>query len=788
MFELNLKIAFRNLWKNKGFSLINVGGLAIGLASCMILLLYVNYEWSFDKQFSNYEKTYVVYNNIKASDKIFSVDFTPGAMAREVKTKLPGIAYASHSGSWGNQLISYGQNRFKENAMAADPSFLKILDYKFIKGNPNTALNAPNTVILTKTLANKLFGTEDPINKIVKFDNKEELKVEAVIEDVPANSSIRFDYLLPWSFLEKISPDAKNINWGDNSYLTLIQLKDNTFFDSVNSAMKGIFRQNDKNSNSEAFLHPLAKLHLYSDFENGKSVGGKIDRLRIFLILAFCILLIACINFMNLTTARSGKRAKEVGVRKAIGSTRGALFNQFILESMVLSFIGTAIAFILVEISLPYFNQLLGIELFIQYHNWQFWLGLFVLIFFTGLLAGSYPALYLSSFQSVKALKGINVNTGSGFSIRKVLVVFQFVFAACMIIFTTFIYQQLNYIKNKPIGYDKNNLVQITLQGNLDNEQKLELLKDKLLKSGAASHVTFFNADINSNSRNTSDIYWPGKNPTESILFNYRSAGTDFVATMGTKILTGREFSIKYNDSNKVIINEAAVKIMGLQNPVGTSLKFWGNPVTVVGVMKDFVSASPYQKVMPMIIHPIARFKAEVALVKLNNRQNISTSLAAIDNIFKEINPDFPVERNFLDESFEKKFADEHLLGTLSNWFGGFAIFISCLGLLGLALYMAEQRKKEISIRKVLGASMYSILNLLNRDFISLVIIANLIAFPLAYVIINKWLSSFDFRIGISVFPFALATALSLVIAMLTVSAQSIKVATTNPTDALRNE
>ncbi|HKG07485.1 MAG TPA: ABC transporter permease, partial [Pedobacter sp.] len=729
MFKLNFKVAVRNLWKNKGFTFINVGGLAIGLASCIVLLLYVNNEWNYDRQFTNYEKTSVVYNNIKASGKTFSVTVTPNAMAAEIQVKIPGVAYTSHSSNWGAQLISYGEKKFKKEAIAADPSFLKILDYKFIKGNPNTVLREPNTVILTKTLAANLFGNEDPINKVVKFDNEELLKVEAVIEDVPVNSSITFDYLVPWALAEKGTPDLKNPNWGDNSYLTLVQLKDESFFGQVNAAIKGIYLRNDKTSNSEAFLHPLAKWHLYSEFENGKSVGGKIDQLRIFLILAFCILLIACINFMNLTTAKSGKRAKEVGVRKAIGSSRKSLIVQFLFESVLLSLLSTALAFVLVEMSLPYFNNLLDIKLTIAYQNWQFWLTLLVLVFFTGLLAGSYPAFYLSSFESVKVLKGFNMKTGSSFSVRRVLVVFQFVFAACLMICTTVIYQQLNYIKDKPVGYNKNNLIQIEVQGNLDSQKKLDLLKVQLLESGAATHVTFFNADVNLNSRTTSAVSWTGKDPNESILFNYRSAGYDFTGTMGIRMLDGREFSAKYADSNSIIVNEAAVKAMGLKNPVGTIINFWDNPVTIIGVMKDFVSASAYKKIAPMLFHPISKFNAQVILVRLNETRNIGSSLARIDEIVKGINPDYPVDRTFMDETFKKKFSEEQLLGTLSNWFGGFAIFISCLGLLGLALYMAEQRKKEISIRKVLGASTYSVLTLLNRDFMRLVIIANLIAF-----------------------------------------------------------
>jgi len=789
MFRLNLKIALRNLWKNKGFSLINIGGLAIGLGSCMVLLLYVAYEYGYDKQFTDYDKTYVVYNNSIANGKTFSWAWTPGKMADQVKEKIPGVTYAAQSSYPYPLLVEHDARKLRAKGVFVGADFLKILDYKFISGKPKQPLNGLNSVILTKTLAGKLFGGEDPVNKVVKLNNSELLNVEAVIEDVPANSSIKFDYLMSWALYEKREPWVKSSSFGNNICLTLVQLQDPSLLTDANNAIRGIYQQNDKDATNEALLHPLAKWHLYDEFENGKSIGGKIDQLKIFLMLAFCILLIACVNFMNLSTARSEKRAKEVGVRKAIGSSRKSLIGQFMLESVLLTLIGTVLAFVLAEISLPYFNNLLGINLVIEYQNWKFWFGLLVLIAFTGLLAGSYPAIYLSSFEPVKVLKGFGIKAGSSVSIRKVLVVFQFVFAACLIVCTTVIYQQLSYIKNKPIGYDKGNLIQIAAQGNLKDQKKAALLKEQLLKSGAAASVTTFSMDISEGGNNTSDITWQGKNPKENALFNFRAIGNDFIKTIGTELVAGREFSAQFsNDTNSVLLNESAVKMMGLKNPVGSIIKWGTSDNTVVGVVKDFVVESAYQKVAPMIFYAGIKDGLEVILVRLNTTKNISSSLSDIDNIVKDIEPNFPVDRKFVDESFEVKFQNEKLLGTLSNWFGGFAIFISCLGLLGLALFMAEQRKKEISIRKVLGASTASILTLLNKDFIKLVAIANAIAFPLAYIIINKWLSAYEYRISISALPFIIAIGLSVLIAILTVSAQSLKVAKANPVDALKYE
>ncbi len=788
MFKLNFKIALRNLWKNKGFTLINVGGLAIGLASCMILLLYVAYEWEYDKQFTDYDNTYIIYKNDHVSDQVYTNAWTPGVMAAEIREKISGVKYASRSTYPSNMLITYKNDSYKRQAVHTEPSFLKILDYKFLKGDPNTALQSINSVVLTESLAKTLFGDSDPIGKELKLDNKEPLRVEGVISDVPENSSIQFDYLMSWTLFEKTNPWVKNTDWGSNFCLNMLQLKSNKYFDQANSQMKELVGRNDSDTGVEAFMHPLSKWHLYNDFENGKLVGGRIDQLKIFALLAGCILLIACINFMNLSTARSEKRAREVGVRKAIGSSRSSLIGQFMLESVLLSLMGMIVAFMLMEISLPYFNNLLNLELVLAYRDWKFWGMLVALTLFAGLIAGSYPAFYLSSFEPVKVLKGFSARGGSSLPVRKILVVFQFVFAACLIVCTSVIYQQLDFIKRKPIGYDKGNLIQLTAHGTLKDHKKISVLKAQLIKSGAVTNVSNFSTDISSGGNNTTGIAWPGKNPKNDILFNTRGTGYDFVKTIGTEMVSGRAFSARFKDSTNVIVNEAAVKAMGLKDPIGTVLEWGDDRHTIIGVMKDFVVESAYRDVAPMLFYPDYLDDISVILVRINPSQNITSSVAKIDEIVKQFNPAYPIERTFVNDAFETKFDDEKLLGTLANWFGGFAVFISCLGLLGLALYIAEQRKKEISIRKVLGASTYNILTLLNKDFIKLVAIANLIAFPLAYIIINKWLSGYEFRIQISVLPFAIAIALSLIIAILTVSVQSVKVAKANPVDALKYE
>jgi putative ABC transport system permease protein len=787
MFRLNLKIALRNLWKNKGFTLINVGGLAIGLASCMILLLYVAYEWGYDKQFSDYENTYVVYNNQSANGKIFSFDATPGKLAEEVKAKIPGVKRVSRMFYSEERLISLNQNGFKRLCTFADPAFLQIFNYKVLRGNPATFLRSPQSVILTETLAKSLFGNEDPMNKSLKLENKEELIVEGVIADLPKNSSNQFEYLMSWPMFEKLNPWSVKSSWGGNFCHTFIQLEDNSFFEKANAQLHGMIKANNSDANGKPFMHPIAKYHLYNVFEGGKSVGGKIDQLQIFVVLAFCILLVACVNFMNLSTARSEKRAKEVGVRKAIGSSRGHLVNQFMMESVLLALISMLVAFMLIEVALPYFNGLLGIELKIDYADMKFWMTLLGLTLITGLVAGSYPAFYLSSFDPIRVLKGFTSNGNASLSVRKFLVVFQFMFATCLIICTTVIYQQLNYIKNKPIGYDRNNLVEVPVQGNLGLPGKYELLKQQLLKSGAVTSVANLSMTITGGGNNGYGVSWPGKDEKASILVNFRYTGTDFVKTTGMELLGGRDFRVGQADSTSVLINEALAKTMGMKNPIGAKIKWDGTPVTIVGLLKDYVLESPYEPASPLIIGNTSSANNTI-LLRLASNHNLTDALQIIDQVTKAINPAYPVDRHFVNDGFEDKFKNERLLGTLANWFGGFAIFISCLGLLGLALYMAEQRKKEISIRKVLGANSANILILLNKDFIKLVLIANVIAFPLGYVIIDRWLSHYDFRVSLSYVPFGLALLLSMLIAISTVSLQSFKVAKANPIDALKYE
>ncbi|NTE05652.1 FtsX-like permease family protein [Agrobacterium tumefaciens] len=793
MFKLNLKIAIRNLWKNKGFTLINIGGLAIGMACCLMLLLYVNYEWSYDKQFKNIDKIYITGLNLKFNGKLATTMAIPNKLSKAAMEELPGFKRSARASNENNvKLYSHGQDNFKLTTLYVDPDFIKIFDYHFIHGDANTALNEPNALIINESTAKKLFGNQNPIGQRIKYDGKKELKVSAVIEDLPKNQSMQFDVLHPWSFLDQLNPGDKENPWGTITCFTYFQLKDNVSVEATNQLLQHFIVNKEpelKKMTYEPFLFPFAKMHLYDDFENGKSVGGRMDQVRLFVILAFCVLLIACINYMNLSTARSEKRAREVGVRKALGSSRKTIMGQFMIESLILSSVAMLIAFTLLEVLLPYFNNLLDIKIIIKYSSAPFWITLSTMVLITGLLAGSYPAFYLSSFIPVKVLKGFKGSAGS-LSIRKTLVVLQFSLSICMIISAIVIYNQIQYMRDKPLGFDVAALAQIDLEGELAKPGKLEIFKNELKRAGAIESASEYAGAFTRGGNITGDISWPGKAKNDVSIVSYRSTGFNFAHTAGAKIIAGRDFSPQFpaDTSTSLILNQQAVKLMELKNPIGTILH-WGDnpPLKVVGVVQDFYNESLGTKVSPTVYYYNIK-SSKSLLMNLNSKQSLTASIDLIKQVSQHINPAYPAEIKLVSEGMAEKIRSEKLLSVLSNIFGGFAIFISCLGLLGLALYMAEQRSKEISIRKVLGANLSDILVLLNKDFMKLVIISNIIAIPVAYILVSKWLEKYDYKIAINPWPFVLALLASVIIAVLTVSLQTFKVAKANAVDALKYE
>ncbi|MBG6233838.1 ABC-type antimicrobial peptide transport system permease subunit [Pedobacter sp. CAN_A7] len=790
MLALNFKIALRNIRKNPGFSIINIGGLAIGLASCMMLLLYVNYEWSYDKQFKDIDRIYFAQLNLKLGSNIITLQATPNGLAGTAAQEIPGIEVASRISDPENKLFSYQQQKIKLSFTYVDPTYLQIFDYTFLKGDQATALKQPNSVILTESAANKLFGFEEPIGKSLLWDNRKTLTVTAVIADPPKNQSTQFEALQTWDFYSQEYPNEINGGWGSINCATVFKLKVNADVSATDASLRKLAKAHHKESQMEIFLFPYQKYQLYDEFNNGKVVGGRIDQVRLFFFLAFCVLLIASINYMNLSTARSEKRAREVGVRKALGSSQRSLIGQFLMESLLLSFLAMIIAVALIELTLPYFNNLLEIVITINYHSPLFWCFLLALILATGFLAGCYPAFYLSSFTPVKVLKGFTNIGKASLPIRKLLVVFQFSLSIVMIIGATIVYSQIQFMKNKPLGFDKNNLVQMNLEGEFANPNKVEILKAALKNANVIVSATEYAADFTANGGSiTGDFDWPGKNGKDDFIISYRSVGYDFVKTIGAKLVSGADYSrqLASDTASGVLLNQAAARMMALKQPVGTPITWGDLKLKVIGVVNDYHNTNLRHPSEPTVFYYNPK-KSSALLLRLHPNQPLHGAVQTINKISQELNPAYPPALTYVSEGMEQKVKSERLLGVLSNIFGSFAIVISCLGLLGLALYMAEQRKREISIRKVLGADLKSILMLLNKDFIKLVLISNVIAIPVAYILLTNWLKTYDYKVSMGLWPYFMAAGISLTIAVFTISMQSFKVAKANPVDALKYE
>jgi putative ABC transport system permease protein len=786
MFNSYFKTTWRNLRMNPIYSLINIGGLTVGLTSCLLLLLYVNYEWSYDHQFSNYENIYIVYSNQHYDNKISSFPVTPSLFAATVQREVPGVVNAVRFLDDDLLLIAYQANTFKKPGIYADSSFFRMFNYKFLKGNPNTALANAHQVVLTEEMSNLLFGQEDPIGKIVKLNNKQALSVSGVIANLPSNETEQFDFVLPWSLYEEQNEWIKSSGWNSNNCYTFVELSNPAVFKSADGQIRKIINTHQHEFIQEAFLHPLSRWHLYSKFEMGKEAGGRISQVKLFFSLAFGILLIACFNFMNLSTARSQNRAKEIGIRKTMGSSKRSLVGQFLTESFLITFIASLLTILLLSFSLPLFNHLLNLRLSLPFSYWPFWVGFLMLTLACGIISGSYPSLYLSSFSPIKVLKGFHKTGWLALSFRKGLVVLQFVLAIFLMISTWIIYSQIGYIRHKPIGYELHNLVEIPLDGELAN--KTDVLKTELIRSGMAMSACNLSHSMTNVWNNGSGIDWPGKRTDQQILFDFYGAGYDFSRTTGLKIVAGRDFSSAFSsDSTAVLINETAAAIMQLKNPIGSKISFNNQSMTIIAVFKDFVSSSPFQKVNPMLVYMAGGWGRFMA-VRLNPDRTTVAAVSGINELLKKLNPGYPPVIHFVDKNFEAKFQNEKLMGALSMLFGLLAIFISCLGLFGLVSFTAAQRNKEIGIRKVFGAGIRQILQLLSIDFLKLIVIAALIVFPISWMVMNQWLTSFDFHEPLKWWIFVASGSLVLFIAMFTVSFQAVKAALADPVKNLRIE
>lgn len=789
MLKNYFKIALRNLRRNAGFSFINIFGLSIGMASAMLILLWIKNEVSFDNFHEKRDRIYEAWNRAEFSGDLQCWNTTPKVLARTLENDIPEVESAVRVDWTSNYLFSIGEKRITERGNIVDSNFLQVFTFPLLKGDPKTALNDLHSIVITEKFSKKLFGDDyqAAMGKVVKIDNKENFTVTGIAKDLPLNSRFDFEYLIPWAYKRSVGDD--DVFWGNNSTRTYVLLKPNVSFAAAQQKIRPIKQKYEKDEPKwEMFLYPMSKWQLYSSFTNGKEDGkGRIEFIRLFAIIAVFILLIACINFMNLSTARSEKRAKEVGIRKVVGAQKGTLISQFIGESIFLAFLAGVIGVLLVQLTLPAFGKLIDKELQIEYGNIYFWLETIGFILFTGLLAGSYPAFFLSSFQPVTVLKGTFKKAHALINPRKVLVVLQFTFAITLIICTIIVKQHIDHARNRDTGYDKKNLVYHLFTG--DIEKNYLLIRNDLLSSGVAVAVTKTSAPPTQSWSDGWGQEWEGKDPNDKTDFFRYNQDEGLGKTAGLTFVKGRDFDLKQypTDSTAMIINESALKVMRFKDPIGKIVKDNGTEWHIVGVIKDFILTSPYQPTKPMLIAG-AKAWFQTILIKLNPHSPTDQNLKKAEAIFKRYNPEYPFDFKFVDEEYARKFEDEKRTGILAALFAGLTIFISCLGLFGLATYMAENRIKEIGVRKVLGASVTNITTLMSKDFVVLVLISLVIASPLAWYFMNRFLENYPYHDTISIWVFVLAGVVSIMIALLTVSYQSIKAALANPVKSLRTE
>jgi ABC-type antimicrobial peptide transport system permease subunit len=786
------KTAWRSLSRYKAFSAINIFGLALGMTCSLLILLWIQDERSVDGFHIHGKQLYQVYERNYYPGTVDAGYPTQGLLAEELKKVIPEIQYASAmdnaAAPGAGSTIEVGNKVNKMTGSFAGADFFSMFSYRLLQGKPETALNAPGVIAISRQMAAFFFGSpERAIGKPLRFENKEDLLISAVFEDAPANSSLQFDFLRSWTDYVKQN-DWVN-NWGNSSPSTYLQLRAEADPVKVGAKIKDfIYRYMPKNNafRTEIALQSFPEKYLHSTFKNGFIVGGRIEYVNLFTIVAILILLIACINFMNLATAQAAKRAKEIGIRKVIGAARLSLIGQFIGEALLLTFLSLGIALLLSVMVLPAFNGLTGKQLSLPVSQPVFWITLVGLLIVTGLVAGSYPAFFLSSLDPIKVLKGSLKFSWRELIARRGLVVFQFSLTILLIVGMIVIYRQLDYIQTKNIGYDRENLVYLPIEGDL--VKNYTLFKEEAGKLPGIVAISKMRNSPTVILHHTGDIGWPGKDPNLALPLADGVVGYDFVRTLKLQLKEGRDFSKNFpTDSTGFLLNETAVRQMGLQNPIGQTI-IWGRRTgKVIGVLSDFHFSSMHNAIDPLIIRLDENWSWGTILVRTRTGR-IKETLAGLEKIAKDLNPKFPFTYQFSDQEFAKLYQSEQLVSKLSNYFAFLGIFISCLGLFGLATFTAAQRTKEIGIRKVLGASAPGIALLLANDFLKTILLSMLLAFPAAWLIMNKWLENFAYKTNIEWWIFALAGMVTIGIALLTISYQSITSALANPIKSLRTE
>ena len=792
-----IKIAWRSLIKNKFSAVINIGGLAIGMAVAMLIGLWVYDELSFDKYHQNYDRIVMVMQHQTLNGEITTERSMPIPLGYQLRADYKSDFKYVVLIRPGEHILAAGDKKISSPGMYMQPEGPEMLTLRMISGTRN-GLKDPSSILLSATMAKSLFGKVDPMNQVIKIDSKWIVKVSGVYEDLPKNTTLQEvgAFIAPWDLYMTTQLFLKEAatKWGNNSWAIFAQLQPNADINKVNARirdlkMKGLAQNNDKEGlsfKSRVFLQPLGKLHLYQEFKNGVNTGGEIQFVWMFSLIGIFVLLLACINFMNLSTARSEKRAKEVGIRKAVGSMRSQLIIQFFAESLLLTGFAFILALFILQIALPAFNGVADKSIHIPANNALFWLSGIAFCLLTGLIAGSYPALYLSSFNPVKVLKG-SFKAGRYASLpRKVLVVLQFTVSVMLIIGTLVVFMEVQYSKNRPVGYSQAGLIQVELK--TDGIAKhFEAVRNDILSTGAALNVAKSDSPVTDVWNNYSDLSWPGKSPNLQDDFGMIAVNPDYGKTIGWKVTDGRDFSRNFiSDSNAMILNESAAKFMGIQNPVGQTV-YWGRAFKVIGIVKDMVMTSPFEPVKPTIFYFLTD-PGSVLNVRINPKMSVAAALSKMKTVYDRYDPDSPFDYHFSDAEYAKKNALEERIGKLSGVFTALAIFISCLGLFGMASFIAEQRTKEIGVRKVLGASVIGLWRLLSTESVVLVAISLLIAIPAAGYLMQRWLQQYTYRVEMTWWLYAATGIGALLLTLLTVSYQSIKSARANPVNSLKTE
>lgn len=785
MFENHFKTSWRSLLRNKTFSTINITGLAIGMASAILVLVWIAEQFSFDQFHQKKDRIYQLYNLGVIDGKKEAWDGTSSLVGPVLQLNFPQVEEMFRVNWVSNLIFTTGDKHLEAQGLFTDPGFLKSLDFPLTSGDKNTALNKPESVIITESFAERLFNNIDVVGQTMKVDSNANFTITGIIKDPPLNTRFGFDYLIPMDYRKQINWEIAK--WEDYGVETYVMLKPGVTEETANQLFRDVIKTHAPAMKNELFVHPMPKWYLYSGFENGKITGGRIKMVRLFAIIGAFILLIACINYMNLSTAKSEKRSREVGIRKVIGAGKTSLVWQFIGESVLVAFIAGIIALLLAELSIGLFNDLVYASLSIPYHDPYFWLYGILFILFTGIIAGCYPALYLSSHRPIQVLKGVFKAANGLVAPRKVLVVFQFSFAIVFIVCTIVVYRQIQFGQSRDPGFNLKNLVYVYLRGEINN--KYPALRDELYKSGAIESVTRTNSPISLTWTSDQSFEWTGKDPNMKPSFATFHSDNDFAKTMGLSIIAGRDINaLTYpTDTMAVLLNESAVKVMGLKEPVGQRLTSSQGDWQVVGVVKDFIVGSPYHPVSPIIIQGPKNWFGTLTF-RLSNSNSVADNLSVIGELLKKYNPDYPSSFVFVDEDRASNFQGDRHTGKLAALFAGLAIFISCLGLYALASYTAANRVKEIGVRKVLGASVASITAMLSKDFLKLVIISFFIASPVAWWMMSSWLNNYMYRVNLSAWIFVITALLSITIALITVSFQAIKAAMANPVKSLRTE